>query len=316
MERCLHHPETGYYYRNIRGIGGRGDFTTAPELSDAPAKAIASWVATALLENKCRHLIEIGPGNGTLSKKVFRHLPLALRLRTKLHLVESSPILSKLQKALHGKSVRHHTDILSAMEECSGNAVVFSNELVDAFPVRLFEKSGSGWLEISVRTTRGIPSEISLPCDDLPPSSVFSGNFNPGQRVEVHESYRLWLESWLPLWKRGEMLTIDYGTTVTGLYHRRPKGSLRAYLLHQRLEGPEIYRNQGLQDLTADVNFTDLSDWAARWTGPGKILNFRSFILPFLEDRNDGLLAACEHFHLIIQKAMNDDSTHLKNRRF
>jgi SAM-dependent MidA family methyltransferase len=31
--------------------------------------------------------------------------------------------------------------------------------------------------------------------------------------------------------------------------------------LHQRLTGPEIYLNKGRQDLTADVNFTDLEAW-------------------------------------------------------
>ena len=35
----------------------------------------------------------------------------------------------------------------------------------------------------------------------------------------------------------GRLLTIDYGARATTLYHRRPKGSLRAYLLEP---GPKI----------------------------------------------------------------------------
>ena len=45
MRRALYDPERGYYARRITGVGRRGDFTTAPMLSAAPAKAIAAWAA-------------------------------------------------------------------------------------------------------------------------------------------------------------------------------------------------------------------------------------------------------------------------------
>ena len=48
---------------------------------------------------------------------------------------------------------------------------------------------------------------------------------------------------------------------MPALYHRRPRGTLRAYCRHQRFTGPEVYRRFGQQDLTADVNFTDLQAW-------------------------------------------------------
>jgi SAM-dependent MidA family methyltransferase len=57
------------------------------------------------------------------------------------------------------------------------------------------------------------------------------------------------------------MLTIDYGDAFPQLYHRRPHGTLRAYLLHQRLTGADIYANPGRQDITADINFTDYAAW-------------------------------------------------------
>lgn len=87
---------------------------------------------------------------------------------------------------------------------------------------------------------------------------------HPQQRCELHESVREWLHGWVPEWKRGAMLTVDYGDTFPALYHRRPRGTLRAYLLHQRLEGMSIYENAGRQDITADVNFTDYRAWAAQ----------------------------------------------------
>ena len=67
------------------------------------------------------------------------------------------------------------------------------------------------------------------------------------------------------------MLAIDYGDTFPALYHRRPNGTLRAYILHQRLEGPAVYENVGRQDITSDINFTDLRNWCTRpgWSEPG-----------------------------------------------
>lgn len=57
------------------------------------------------------------------------------------------------------------------------------------------------------------------------------------------------------------MLTIDYGGEAAEVYHRRPHGTARAYFQQQRLEGAEIYQRIGKQDLTVDVNFTDLMNW-------------------------------------------------------
>lgn len=108
----------------------------------------------------------------------------------------------------------------------------------------------------------------------------------PGQRIEVHESYHQWLADWMPGWKTGRMLTIDYGAEAAALYHRRPRGSLRAYLLQQRLEGPAVYGNPGRQDITADVNFTDLREWTREWLDEGTLLPFGKFLEPFLNPEN------------------------------
>ena len=139
-----------------------------------------------------------------------------------------------------------------------GEALIVSNELVDAFPVTLLQRHGGIWQEIwleltpegrAVETVRpGIPRDLSL----------HASGFAEGQRIEVHESWGDWFQTWRPHWRRGTMLTIDYGGTAEGLYHRRPQGTLRGYHQHQRLAGLALYRDPGHCDLTADVNFTDL----------------------------------------------------------
>lgn len=304
MERALHDPVHGYYSRNIRDIGARGDFTTAPQLSEAPGKAIAAWVARALRETGTRNVIEIGPGLGTLAKQVIRNLPLGLRLRARFHLVESSSHLMERQKALLGEKVRHHTSIRGALEACSGKAVIYSNELVDAFPVRLFEKRDGSWLEIALDHSGDKPAEIFLPPTELPPSSIFQREFPEGQRVEIHDSCRLWLESWLPDWKKGAMLTIDYGDAADNLYRRRPKGTLRAYFLHQRSEGAEIYLNPGLRDITADVNFTDLVEWSRPWLESDALLSLSDLMRPFAGSADADMLRAGGYFTVLCQKTL------------
>jgi SAM-dependent MidA family methyltransferase len=299
MARALHDPVRGYYARNIRSIGARGDFTTAPQRSEAPAKAIATWLVRSLHETKTRHVIEIGPGLGTLTAQVIRKLPFAIRFRTRFHLVESSPALAEHQKALFGKKVSHHTSILDALQSCCGAAVIFSNELVDAFPARVFRKTSGAWREVALNASN---QEILLPAAQLPPSSIFQIPFNENQTVEVHDAYRLWLESWLPHWTRGEMLTIDYGDIAEQLYHQRPHGTLRAYLLHQRLHGSAVFENCGLQDITADVNFTDLAAWSHPWLASSPSNPFADFIRNFAEPSDAQFLDAAAHFRFLIQK--------------
>ena len=284
MERVLHDPLHGYYAQRIRGIGRRGDFTTAPTLSAAPARAIAAWAARMLRETGCRDLIEVGPGEGTLAAAVLRHLPWPLRWKTRLHLVESSPSLTAIQQKLLGRRARWHRSMPDAIAACSGRAVIFSNELVDAFPVRRFQLTADGWRELAVAFDASHrPHEYLLPQAPLPPSSSFQQPHPVGQWIEVHDAYRLWLHSWLPAWHAGHLLTIDYGAPATDIYHRRPNGTLRAYLFQQRLEGAAIYDHPGRQDLTADVNFTDLAAWGTPWAAAASELPLCDFLRPFTD---------------------------------
>ncbi len=289
MEQALHDPHQGYYAGRIAAIGRRGDFTTAPMISEALARAISAWAVSALRETGCRDLIEIGPGEGLLSHAVPRHMPWLVRRKVRLHLVETSPVLAERQQALLGKSARWHRNPADALAACQGRAVIFSNELVDAFPVRRYQFTESGWRELElIPGPGGLPVENLLPPGPLPESSSFSEPHPAGQWIEVHESYRRWLAAWLPAWKAGRMLTIDYGAEAGRLYHRRRNGTMRGYLMQQRLEGPAIYQNPGRQDLTADVNFTDLVNWSGEFTSSSELRTLAGFVREHIDPGNPG----------------------------
>ena len=119
-------------------------------LSDLPAKAIATWAARALRETGCRDLIEIGPGEGKLAAAVMKSLPWHVRWKTRLHLVETSGPLAEIQRKSLGGRATWHDSPAAALAACGGKAVIFSNELVDAFPVRKFQKTIDGWRELAV----------------------------------------------------------------------------------------------------------------------------------------------------------------------
>ncbi len=282
MAQALHDPQRGYYARRISAVGGRGDFTTAPMLSTAPAEAIAKWARQAMHETQCWNLIEIGPGEGKLAAQILKNLPWHVRRKVSLHLVETSEPLVKHQQTLLGSRAAWHRSMRDALTICNAQAVIFSNELVDAFPVRRFQKTQEAWQELAVDLSQAAHiREILLPPTQLPDSTCFLDSHPIGQWVEVHDSYRSYLHDWLPLWKSGRMLTIDYGSTSQQLYHRRPHGSIRAYLLHQRLEGSDIYQNMGRQDLTADVNFTDLMLWSQPYISQQNLTSFEDFLTTY-----------------------------------
>jgi SAM-dependent MidA family methyltransferase len=289
MHEALYHPGLGYYTTHIDSVGPRGDFSTTATLSPLLAQALAASITAEVARSRRERthrigapastlsLVEIGPGDGSLARHLLDALPWRLRRKTKLHLVEISPRLQTLQKQTlkkYQKQITWHTTIQTAIDEvarpCQGRTpassvtLVYSNELVDAFPASVyqFNPDTKSWskLHLTFHPDKGI-KEILLPSS--PPTGNWElETFNSTQRIEVHESYHTWVKDWLPVAPPSTLLlTIDYGDTTGQLYHRRPRGTLRAYHRHQRYEGPEIYARFGKQDLTADVNFTQLIDW-------------------------------------------------------
>lgn len=252
MNAALYHPERGYYTARIKGVGSRGDFTTTPQLSDTLARAIAA----AFCASDCRHLIEVGPGTGLLTKQVWLNLPFLTKRRTQQHLVEVSPPLRNLQKENAPKAT-HHETIQAALQASGGKAFIYSNELVDAFPARIFRKEKTGWSELHLAGKQPQLKEHFLPVESLPDSKLFAEEHPLHQRVEIHQSYHEWLQRWLPHLTQGQILTIDY----TAPSPRLLSGTLRGYFLQDRLTGGNLYQNAGHIDLTADVSFDDLENW-------------------------------------------------------
>ncbi len=273
MADALYHPTKGYYTAHIKSVGRRGDFSTSATLHPALGTAVKAWLnAEAIRNPSVRDVIEVGPGDGSLMAEVRRRDRWFQRRPFRYHLVESSPILRAVQIRRFGRNVAHHADIHAALDAARGRAFVFSNELVDAFPATLiqWDAPASAWREIHIAKGNP-PVELTRPFeipDALRASSSALAAWNrenppphPHQRIEIHFSYLGWLRSWAAQLAAGAVLTIDYGGNFPDLYHRRPRGSVRAYFSHLVRHGEEVYQRPGRQDITADVNFTDLARW-------------------------------------------------------
>lgn len=276
MRRALFDPERGYYSRNVRSVGRDGDFSTSATTGTALGEALASWLKQELARGKTvRSIIEVGGGDGSLMRAVRRALGFAWRWRLKFFLVETSPVLQERQQSVIGAAkARWFPRMEDALDACGGRAIIFHNELLDAFPVTLVEWNppAQQWREVWLAREGGRWKEqlqpLTLSDDERASFSALEAKPPQPQRCELGSAAREWLLAWAPHWREGAMLTVDYGDAFPQLYQRRPRGSLRAYLAHQCLSGDEVLANMGRQDVTADVNFTDLARWGAAlgWT--------------------------------------------------
>ena len=187
--------------------------------------------------------------------------------------------------------------------------MIFSNELVDAFPATLLQRHEGRWHEVWLELTSGGRTVETLRPAPAPGTGLSPEGFKEGQRIEGHPSYQEWCTAWAPHWQRGSMLTIDYGDTADRIYHRRPHGTLRGYYQHRRLEGLDLYRDPGHCDLTADVNFTDLMDWGAAhgWEtlslcSQAQFLTQYAASLPLVDPRLGDPLGAGGAFQCLVQR--------------
>src|SRR5262245_26540536 len=138
MDLCLTHPTHGYYMTRDP-LGARGDFITAPEVSQMFGELVGLWAAAVwkTFPADARHsvnLVELGPGRGTLMADVLRATKIVpdFHAAIRVHLVEASPTLRQrqLEKLTDcGVTVQWHDDV---MDVPWGPTLILANEFFDA----------------------------------------------------------------------------------------------------------------------------------------------------------------------------------------
>ena len=151
MADCLLHPEHGYYTTRPP-FGAKGDFTTAPEISQMFGEMLGLALAQAWLDRGAPApftLAEPGPGRGTLMADILRATKAVpgFHAAMRLYLIEASPALrteqaQRLPQAAWVDTIGDLPDLPLWM---------VANEFLDALPIRQFVRAGAGWREKVVR---------------------------------------------------------------------------------------------------------------------------------------------------------------------
>ena len=254
MALALAHPEFGYYM-NRDPFGASGDFTTAPEISQMFGELLGLWAAevwSSMGSPSPIHLVEVGPGRGTLMSDALRAARIVPEFRAALDvwLMETSPTLAAMQHELLLDSGVAVAWAQKLGEIPSGPAIVIANEFLDALPVRQFVRVRGQWRERMVR----LNPEGNLAFDVASTAEPYiQANAPNGEVLEVNPSgHRFIFELGARLVRHGgAALIVDYGHSVTGLGDTLQ--ALRAHRHVDPLAAP------GECDLTAHVDFAAMA---------------------------------------------------------
>lgn len=263
MAEALGHPRYGYYTTK-EPFGVRGDFVTAPEISQMFGELIGLWCAQTWADMggpEGALLVELGPGRGTLMADALRAaaaLPL-FRDSLAVHLVETSPRLRERQReALSGIEVAWHDSIDDLPP---GPAFIIANEFFDALPIRQFQRDEDGWHECMVgladnelallRSPAAVPDALIPPALRAAPTGSIA-ELSPAREEAMRQIAARLAD------QGGAALVIDYGHAQSG-----PGDTLQAVRAHEPVP---VLSAPGEVDLTAHVDFQALAEVA---TGAG-----------------------------------------------
>ncbi len=253
MAECLLHPQHGYYTTRDP-LGAKGDFTTAPEISQMFGECLGLCLAQAWTDQGAPDrvvLAELGPGRGTLMADVLRAaraLP-DFRAAIEVHLVEASPALRAAQAKILGPEITWH-DQITALPE--GPLFLMANEFFDALPIRQFVRDEGGWRERQIGVRDGA---LSFGLTDPMPVAMLQHRLDDtatGDMVEICPALPAIATE---IGRRiaahgGAALVLDYGDW-------RSKGDTLQAVKDHEYDSP--LARPGQSDLTAHVDFEALT---------------------------------------------------------
>jgi SAM-dependent MidA family methyltransferase len=273
MALALGDPQYGYYMTRDP-FGVEGDFTTAPEISQMFGELLGLWAAEvwALMGSPTQiHLIEFGPGRGTLMSDALRALQVAGNFAQALnvHLIETSPYLEAQQRETLAKTqfkIEWHTSLDSVPE---GPSIYFANEFFDALPIRHFVRYNEEWFEKVIGLEEDGSFYFGL---DAVPEPDIRVQAPEGTVLEIGAvAHRLMAALAQRLLKHpGAALIVDYGHVETDF------GETLQALQNHRAVDP--LAEPGEADLTVHVDFAALARTAkavgATVSGPVRQADF------------------------------------------
>jgi SAM-dependent MidA family methyltransferase len=283
MQLALHDTEVGYYCQQEEIFGKDGDFTTVPETSVHLAFCLAHACAKLIRDDAQRSILEIGAGSGKFACDILKYLRAWSMLPNRYYIYEPSAVLRAKQRELLEQEVPEYIERVAWLEHFDDKietVIIIANEVLDALPVNCFEvqaqtiqercvtQNSEGELSWGLRTPQ---SKFDAALDFI--TVMLDEPLTEGYQSEINLQIEPTLASWAESCEQCVMFLIDYGYPCNEYYHpQRNMGTLRSYYKHQVSE--DVFTNPGLQDITADVDFSAVAKVAA-YLGMG-VLSFSS----------------------------------------
>jgi SAM-dependent MidA family methyltransferase len=257
MAMALYEPGLGYYTNALQKFGAMpssgSDFVTAPGISPLFGQTLAVQVRQALQATGTDEIWEFGAGTGALALQLLDSLGDDLARYTIIDL--SGTLRARQAETLlkYADKVRWLDNWPKAIE-----GVVVGNEVLDAMPVQLLQRTDGVWHERGVVSAGQGFAWQDRPTDLRPPIDI------EGQHdylTEIHpqaEAFITSLAERLLAGKGGAAFFLDYGFPEAEYFHpQRHMGTVMCHQLHQADDNPLLAVGQ--KDITAHVNFTGVA---------------------------------------------------------
>jgi len=248
------------YYSQQEPFGAKGDFTTAPQISQVFGEMLGIWVASMWIEMGRPSdiaIVEFGPGTGTLMQDFLRGTANVKGFHgsAEIHMVESSSRLQNVQKqnlnGLHDK-ISWHDNIATLPHKKS---FYIGNEFFDALPIKQYVKTLDGWCERIVDVENN--GEMGF---GLSPVCSFSDSFDSEHPDAPEGSFLEINQAAISIMKDiakniteygGGGVFIDYGYSHYG--YRDTLQAVKEHKFH------DVLTDIGNADVTAHVDFVALA---------------------------------------------------------
>ncbi len=234
MEQALYHPQHGYYSSGRCAIGRQGDYFTNVSVGQAFGQLMTAqfaeiWQQLGEIDNFV--IVEQGAHDGQFARDVLQ----SARLRApeffealQYRIIEPFPVLRERQLRTL-EPFRNKVEWRNSLEPFTG--VHFSNELLDAMPVRL--------------VYRGMEKLVGVQ------GGKFAFIEQPSSNAASNQVALDWIDQVAATLKRGSVIAIDYGQFSDDF-----QGEIQVRAQHRHLDSP--FKQIGHADITMHVDWPSI----------------------------------------------------------